>query len=237
MATIVKTSERELADYVSEVSEHAAVRAGSPLPLGTLERGGGVNFAIFSRYRQPCSTRVVRPSRRRIARPDNRSGFSAQPHRRRMARLGEGDRSRSTLCLPRGWPLPTQRRTSFQLQQASPRSLCDRDFAVAPLGFCFGTWIRPVGAGTRLGFLEAGQFQLDAEMRICQRALRLAWRPAAPASLVEDRHLRNACSRLYDSSQVRRGASRNLPGPDGKDSLSQNPGSNRCGTYAGAGVQ
>ena len=37
MATIVKTSERELHDYISEVSEHADVRAGSPLPLGTLE--------------------------------------------------------------------------------------------------------------------------------------------------------------------------------------------------------
>ena len=54
MATIVKTSERALADYVSEVSERADVRAGSPLPLGTLERGGGVNFAIFSR----AATRV-----------------------------------------------------------------------------------------------------------------------------------------------------------------------------------
>ena len=63
----------------------------------------------------------------------------------------EGIRSRSTLCLPRGWPLRTQRRTSFQFQQASPRPLCDRDFAAAPVGFCIGAWIRPVGAGARLG--------------------------------------------------------------------------------------
>ena len=40
----------ELHDYISEVSERADVRAGSPLPLGTQERGGGVNFAIFSRH-------------------------------------------------------------------------------------------------------------------------------------------------------------------------------------------
>jgi uncharacterized protein DUF3417 len=39
------------------------------------------------------------------ARPDNRSGFSAPLHRRRLARLGGGDPSWSTLCLPRGWPL------------------------------------------------------------------------------------------------------------------------------------
>jgi ATP-dependent exoDNAse (exonuclease V) alpha subunit len=39
-----------LHDYISEISEHADVRAGSPLPLGIQESGGGVNFAIFSRY-------------------------------------------------------------------------------------------------------------------------------------------------------------------------------------------
>ena len=47
---MIKTPQRGLHDYISEISEHADVRAGSPLPLGTQERGGGVNFAIFSRY-------------------------------------------------------------------------------------------------------------------------------------------------------------------------------------------
>lgn len=46
---MTKTPQRELHDYISEISEFADVRAGSPLPLGTQERGGGVNFAIFSR--------------------------------------------------------------------------------------------------------------------------------------------------------------------------------------------
>src|SRR5580700_6361614 len=40
---------RELQEYISDISEHADVRAGSPLPLGTMESGGGVNFAIVSR--------------------------------------------------------------------------------------------------------------------------------------------------------------------------------------------
>ena len=44
-----KTAPRELHDYVSEISEHSDVRTGSPVPLGTQETGGGVNFAIFSR--------------------------------------------------------------------------------------------------------------------------------------------------------------------------------------------
>ena len=46
----VKTPHRELHNYISEISEHANVRAGSPLPLGTQETGRGVNFALFSRH-------------------------------------------------------------------------------------------------------------------------------------------------------------------------------------------
>jgi pullulanase/glycogen debranching enzyme len=38
MATLIKTPQRELHDYISEISEQSGVRAGSPLPLGTLER-------------------------------------------------------------------------------------------------------------------------------------------------------------------------------------------------------
>jgi isoamylase len=49
MAAVMNPSPRELHDYLSEVSEHADIRAGSPLPLGPQRRGAGVNFAIFSR--------------------------------------------------------------------------------------------------------------------------------------------------------------------------------------------
>ena len=45
-----KPPQRKLHDYKSEIPERADVRAGSPMPLGTHESGGGVNFAIFSRY-------------------------------------------------------------------------------------------------------------------------------------------------------------------------------------------
>ena len=33
-----------------DISDHRAVRAGSPLPLGTHPEGDGVNFALFSRH-------------------------------------------------------------------------------------------------------------------------------------------------------------------------------------------
>jgi glycogen operon protein len=50
MATMTDNPQRKLREYISDTSEHADVRAGSPMPLGTQEIGGGVNFAIFSRY-------------------------------------------------------------------------------------------------------------------------------------------------------------------------------------------
>ena len=50
MAAIIEPPERGLIDYISDISERADVRVGSPLPLGTQEVAGGVNFAIFSRH-------------------------------------------------------------------------------------------------------------------------------------------------------------------------------------------
>ena len=46
----MNTPERPLHDYVADVTEHTEVRRGIPLPLGTREYGGGVNFALFSRH-------------------------------------------------------------------------------------------------------------------------------------------------------------------------------------------
>jgi len=50
MATVTTKPERELHEYISEISELTDVRAGSPMPLGTQEVAGGVNFAVFSRH-------------------------------------------------------------------------------------------------------------------------------------------------------------------------------------------
>ncbi len=46
---MMKTPKDESHDYIPEMSERSDVRAGSPLPFGTWEVGGGVNFSIFSR--------------------------------------------------------------------------------------------------------------------------------------------------------------------------------------------
>ena len=46
----MKTPERPLHDYVAEVSEHSEVRRGVPLPLGTHESEGRINFILFSRH-------------------------------------------------------------------------------------------------------------------------------------------------------------------------------------------
>ncbi len=47
---MMKTPEGYSHGYISKVCEPADVRAGFPLPFGTSERGGGVNFSIFSRH-------------------------------------------------------------------------------------------------------------------------------------------------------------------------------------------
>jgi len=137
-----------------------------------------------------------------------------------MARLGGGDRSGQLYAY--AWMAltnPPKDIVSISTGFSSIPSLLR--FRGCPLGFCIGTRIRPIGAGARPGSLEAGQFRADAEMCFCQRALRVGWRPATPASVVEDRDLRSACSRLYHSPQVGRRPSGNLPRPNGKDSLSQ----------------
>jgi isoamylase len=43
------TPERPLHEYLARVCEHTPVRRGFPLPMGTHESEGGVNFAFFSR--------------------------------------------------------------------------------------------------------------------------------------------------------------------------------------------
>jgi isoamylase len=48
--TNMNTPERPLDVYSADVSEHTEVRRGVPLPLGTSESAGGVNFALFSRH-------------------------------------------------------------------------------------------------------------------------------------------------------------------------------------------
>ena len=50
VAAMMKSPQPELHDHIPEISERDDIRAGFPLPLGTQETGGGVNFAIFSRY-------------------------------------------------------------------------------------------------------------------------------------------------------------------------------------------
>ena len=46
----IKSTERPLHDYVTEISEQTDVQVGVPLPMGTNARNEGVNFALFSRY-------------------------------------------------------------------------------------------------------------------------------------------------------------------------------------------
>ena len=48
MQEATKTAERPLQDYLAAVCERTDIRTGVPLPMGTHEFGGGVNFSFFS---------------------------------------------------------------------------------------------------------------------------------------------------------------------------------------------
>ena len=117
----MKVPERDLHDYISEISEHAHVRAGAPLPFGTQGTEGGVNFAIFSRDASRVRLELFDHPEDAVPARVIELDRVRQPHRRRLARLGGGDRSRSTLCLSRGWPLRTGQRTSLQQIISFPR--------------------------------------------------------------------------------------------------------------------
>jgi glycogen operon protein len=49
-ALIMNTPERPLHNYLKDVSECTGVRVGTALPLGTFQREGGVDFAVFRRH-------------------------------------------------------------------------------------------------------------------------------------------------------------------------------------------
>jgi hypothetical protein len=67
MAALINPPQRDLLEYLSDTPESADVRAGSPLPLGTQESGGGVNFAIFSRNASRVRLELFNHRRRRHA--------------------------------------------------------------------------------------------------------------------------------------------------------------------------
>jgi len=49
-ASVTKTPERPLHDYLTAVSDSTGVRVGSALPMGTSQQDNGGNFAFFSRH-------------------------------------------------------------------------------------------------------------------------------------------------------------------------------------------
>jgi isoamylase len=47
---MLKSAQDVSNDYLNQVTDHASVRVGTALPLGTFQSEGGANFAIFSRH-------------------------------------------------------------------------------------------------------------------------------------------------------------------------------------------
>jgi len=101
----------------------------------------------------------------------------------------------------------------FNFQPSAARSLCERGFTVAAVGFCIRTRVRPIRAGT-----GPGAFQAWTMPGPCQNAFLLTspsngngdQLPRHPAS--KTINLRNACARLYQSTLGRAWSIRALTG-------------------------
>ena len=200
---MMKTPQRELHDYISEISERADVRAGSPLPLGTQERGGGVNFAIFSRDASRVRLELFDHPEdavpARVIDLDSARNRTGDVWHVWVEGIGPGQLYAYRVDGP--YEPSEGHRFNFNRLLLDP-------FATAisrlpPWDFASARGYDPSAPEQDLALSKLDNSSVDAEMRICQRALRVGWRPAAPASVVEDGHLRNACSRLYHSSQRR----------------------------------
>ena len=176
-------------DYISEISERADVRAGSPLPLGTQESGGGVNFAIFSRHASRVRLELfdhpedAAPAR--VIDLDSARNRTGDVWHVWVKGIGPGQLYAYRVDGP--YEPSEGHRFNFNRLLLDP-------FATAisqlpPWDFASARGYDPSAPEQDLVLSKLDNSRLDAEMRICQRALRLAWRPAAPASVVEDGHL------------------------------------------------
>ena len=233
---MMRTSQRDLRDYISEISERADVRAGFPLPLGTQERGGGVNFAIFSRDASRVRLEL-------FDRPED--GAPAQVIDLDSARNRTGDVwhvwvegiAPGQLYAYRvdGPYEPTKDIVSISTGFSSTPSLLRS--RGCPRGILHQHVDTTRRRRSKIWLSRSGTIPARCRNAYLSTIPSSGMETRRPASVVEDRHLRNACSRFYHSSQVGRGASGNLPRADGTDSLSHNLGGDRCGTDARAGVQ
>ena len=221
----------------SGVAPHADFRVGSPLPLGTQETGRGVNFALFSRHASRVRLELfdhpedAAPAR--VIDLDSVRNRTGDVWHVWVAGIGSGQLYAYRVDGP--YEPHAGQRFNFNRLLLDP-------FATAisqrpPWDFASARGYDPTSPEQDLSFSKLDN---SASMPKCVFVNDpFEWNGDHPlaASVVRDRHLRNPCSRLYHPPQVGRGPSGNLQGPDGKDSLSQNPGSDRRGTDARPGVQ
>ena len=234
---MIKTRQREVHDCTSEISERADVRAGSPMPLGTQEKGEGVNFAIYSRY--ASRVRLELFDHPEDAAPAQAIDLDSACNRTGdvwhvwVRGIGPGQLYAYRVDGP--YEPSEGHRFNFNKLLLDPfASVISRlplwDFASA----------RGYDPSAPEQDLALSKLDNSSSMPKCVFVNEpFDWHNDQPPrhSVAEDRHLRNACSRVYDSTEGWSGAFWNLPGADGENPLSQNAGSDRCGTDAGAGVQ
>ena len=167
---MTKTSERELHGYISEISERADVRAGSPLPFENQETRGGVHFALFSRYASRVRLELfdhpedAAPSR--VIDLNSARNHTGDIWHVWVKGIGPGQLYAYRVDGP--YEPSGGHRFNFNRLLLDPFATA---ISQVPPWVHIGARIRRVVAKARLSYLDAGQFTVDAEMRACQRAV------------------------------------------------------------------
>ena len=209
----MKTRERPLHDFMAEVDERTDVRRGAPLPFGTDELEGGINFAFFSR--DASRVRLELFSSATDATPTKAIDLDPAHHRTGdiwhvwVGGIGPGQLYAYRVDGPYS-PKQGQRFNVHKLLldpfataitqlphwDFSPARGDDPsapggetvpstvDDAAAMLGDAAGEGVDPLHRAP--GAVHGRRCRSDAEMRLHSRALPLARRPAAPTRVVED---------------------------------------------------
>ena len=234
---MMPTRQRELHQYISEISERTDIRAGSPLPLGTQEKAGGVNFALFSRHASRIRLELF--ERPEDAKPARVIDLDSARHRTGdvwhvwVQGIGSGQ----LYAYRVDGPYEPSKGHRFNFKRLLLDPFASAISQLPPWEFASARGYDPAGPEQDL---VPSKRDNAASMPKCVfvnepfdwGADRTPWHPWSKTVIYEV-HVRGFT--IHPTSGV--APSRNLPGTDGKDSLSQAPWRHRCGADAGARVQ
>ena len=217
-------SERPLNDFLAEVSERTDVRVGVPLPLGTYALDEGVNFALFSRDASRVRLELFdHPEDAKAARV-----IDLDPARNRTGDVWhvwiEGIRSGQLYAYRVDGPYQPRagQRFNFNKLLLDPFATAITRLPIWDFGPARGYDPSVPGGDSACSVVDnAGAMP---KCVFTSASISTGMRTVRPCIPGRRRSFMKYMSWLHDPSQLRCGASRHVPRPNGKDPLFQRTG-------------